>query len=148
MPNGKQARVSHIGTVLLGHNFQLQDVLCVPDFQFNLLSASKLTKQLSSYIIFTPAAYMVQDIHKQSSVVLGKEKSGLYYVLKEPYHELQFHKSTSCAIAAHTHRISPFISDVHLSALDLWHFRLGHLSFDTIKRIRLPCNNVKSPSVI
>ncbi|KAJ8433510.1 hypothetical protein Cgig2_013427 [Carnegiea gigantea] len=32
---------------------------------------------------------MVQDNLRQSSMVLGKEHSGLYYLLKEPYYESQ-----------------------------------------------------------
>jgi len=44
MPSGQQARISHIGSVILSPAIQLQNVLCVPEFQFNLVSASKLTK--------------------------------------------------------------------------------------------------------
>lgn len=44
MPNGRQVEVKHIGTVLLNPNIILQGVLHAPDFQFNLLSASKLAR--------------------------------------------------------------------------------------------------------
>lgn len=73
-------------------------------------------------------------------MVLGKESSGLYYLLKEPYYES---RQPSHGVAAQTQRISPFISNLHLSNIDLWHFRLGHLSFDTMKHIGFSCNNVK-----
>ena len=49
MPNGKQVQVQHIGTVILS---SLQEVLHIPDFQFNLLSPSKLANHLSSNVVF------------------------------------------------------------------------------------------------
>jgi len=115
-------------------------MFCVPAFHFNLLSASKLTRQLSSNIVFTPTTCLVQDNLRQSLVVLGKEHFGLYYLLNEPYYES---KSLPQAAAAQTQRISPYVSNLHLSNVDLWHFRLGHLSFDTMKHIGLPCNNMR-----
>ena len=54
MPNGKKIQIKHIGKVDLSTCLTLQDVLHVPDFQFNLLSASKLAKHLSTSIVFTP----------------------------------------------------------------------------------------------
>jgi len=60
MPNGQQAKITRIGSVLFSPDIQLQDVLCVLEFQLNLISASKLTKQLGSHIVFTPDACLVQ----------------------------------------------------------------------------------------
>ena len=116
MPNGKQATVTHIGSVVIADGIELQQVLCVPNFHFNLLSASKLTKQLSSNVVFTPTTCLIQDNLRQTSMVLGKESSGLYYVLKEPYYES---RQPSHGVAAQTQRISPFISNLHLSNIDL-----------------------------
>ena len=61
MPNGKQVAVKHVGTVVLHPNIILQDVLHIPDFQFNLLSASKLAKQLSCSVVFTATSCYLQD---------------------------------------------------------------------------------------
>ena len=36
MPSGRQVQVKNIGTVALNIEIRLQDVLHVPDFQFNL----------------------------------------------------------------------------------------------------------------
>ena len=44
MPNGKQSRIAHIGSVQLTPSLLLSNVLHVPDFQFNLLSVSKLCR--------------------------------------------------------------------------------------------------------
>jgi len=53
MPNGKQVQVNHIGSVILNANITLQEVLHVLEFQYNLLSASKLAKQLSVDVVFS-----------------------------------------------------------------------------------------------
>jgi len=47
MPNGKHSRIAHIGSLQLTPTLLLTNVLHVPDFQFNLLSASKLCKQIA-----------------------------------------------------------------------------------------------------
>jgi len=125
---------------MMNHGIMLQNVLCVPVFHFNLLSVSKLTRQLSSNIMFTPTTCLVQDNLKRSSMVLGKEHSRLYYLLKDPYYEL---RSLPLTVAAQIDKINPYVSNLHLSNVDLWHFRPGHLSFDTMIRIGLPCNNIR-----
>ena len=78
MPNGLPAQVKHIGTVQIGPNLWLKDVLHVPDFQFNLLSISKLTKQTGSHVLFSHEYCFLQDHTLQKVVVLGKEAKGLY----------------------------------------------------------------------
>lgn len=71
--NGRQVQVKHVGTVSLNTEITLQDVLHVLDFQFNLLSASKLAKHLSSSVFFTPSLCYIQDHLKNKQVVLGEE---------------------------------------------------------------------------
>ena len=80
MPNGKKVQIKHIGIVELSTNLTLHDVLHVPEFQFNLLSASKLAKHLSTSIVFTPNSCYIQDHLKDKKVVLGEENGGLYLV--------------------------------------------------------------------
>lgn len=47
--------------MILG-GFCLKNVLHVPDFKFNMLSASKLTKDLNYFVSFYPDPCVVQDI--------------------------------------------------------------------------------------
>jgi len=61
MPNGKKAQVLHIGSMYLGSDLILKEVLHTPEFQFNLLSISKLTRQFSANVIFTPECCFLQD---------------------------------------------------------------------------------------
>lgn len=53
LPNGSKLPISHIGSVTLTPSITLSNVLCVPHFQFNLLSVlnlSRLVIILSHYI--------------------------------------------------------------------------------------------------
>lgn len=54
LPTGDLASVTHIGTSQLTGGDILQHVLCVPAFRFNLLSMSKVTKELNCFMGFFP----------------------------------------------------------------------------------------------
>ena len=52
LPNGEEALVTHIGTMQISSTLILTGVLCVPSFSFNLISVSKLTKNLYCCLFF------------------------------------------------------------------------------------------------
>ena len=79
MPNGKHSRIAHIGSVRLSPTLLLTNVLHVPEFQFNLLSVSKLCEQIAGKVIFTSSGCTLQG-PMQLEVVLGKAYHGLYHV--------------------------------------------------------------------
>lgn len=60
LPNGKKAQIRNTGSMTLSPDLILRDVLHIPDFQFNLLSISKLTKQYSANVVFTPEFCLLQ----------------------------------------------------------------------------------------
>lgn len=72
IPNGSKVHVKCIGTILLNNGVALHDVLYVPDFHFNLISISKLCKDLSCIVSFTPSACFVQDKLTQTPGFLVK----------------------------------------------------------------------------
>ena len=76
MPNGRQAKIHHIGTIQLTPSLTLFNALHVPDFHYNLLSASKLAKQLTAHVIFTPDHCYLQDPLMKQPLEIG----GLYLV--------------------------------------------------------------------
>jgi len=78
MPNGEQSKIVHIGTVQLTPTLVLTNVLHVPDFQFNLLSVSKLCSQLAGQVTFTASKCILQGPMSQV-VVLGRASHGLYH---------------------------------------------------------------------
>ncbi|KAL8151187.1 hypothetical protein V2J09_020995 [Rumex salicifolius] len=87
LPIGKHAPISHTGSVHLSSTLSLYNVLHVLDFHFNLLSISKLTKYLSSNIIFTPSICLLQAPLMSKPLVIGHEANGLY-VIDNPSFEL------------------------------------------------------------
>jgi len=122
MPNGKQVKVQHIGTVILSPDIVLQGVLHVPEFQFNLLSASKLAKHMSSNVVFSPSYCYIQDPLKSKPLVFGEEVRGLYLAKASNIGTLQ--SPTAC-----------------LSLSELWHCRLGHPSTHHMAQVQgLPCS--------
>ncbi|KAI4299932.1 hypothetical protein L6164_033352 [Bauhinia variegata] len=67
LPNGTKAQVTHIGQVRLSHHITLHNVLLVPSFSYNLLSASKLTNSgencpcCSTTSLFSPGPLKMED---------------------------------------------------------------------------------------
>ena len=71
----------------------LTDVLHILDFHFNLLSISKLTRQYSANVVFTPDVCLIQGLTLGKDLILGRENKGLYCLdrgtrLQEPQAEL------------------------------------------------------------
>lgn len=62
MPNGDKVEVSHIGTVRLNERLILNSVLCVPSFNFNLISARKLAEDVKCCLIFSQEHCIIQDL--------------------------------------------------------------------------------------
>ncbi|OIT20774.1 hypothetical protein A4A49_64350, partial [Nicotiana attenuata] len=54
LPTGEKANISHIGKAIILDKEELYDVLFVPEFKFNLLSVSKLARQLLCSVNFFP----------------------------------------------------------------------------------------------
>ncbi|XP_075101910.1 uncharacterized protein LOC142177334 [Nicotiana tabacum] len=77
LPNGHVTSVTHVGSVSL-FNDELTNVLYVPLFKYNLLSISKLTKQLQCCVGFYPDFCIFQDLCTSKVKGIGKEKDGLY----------------------------------------------------------------------
>ena len=126
MPNGKKAQILHIGSMFLGPSIILKDILHTPEFQFNLLSISKLTKQFSANVIFTPECCVLQDQAMKRAVILGKENKGLYYM--ERGEQFLQDKSSRYQVLQASKGLNSVT--LHFSDSELWHFRFGHLPFE------------------
>ena len=108
LPNGESALVTHIGTVKITEKLVLYNVLCVPSFNFNIISVSQLSKSIFCCLIFFCNMCFIQD---QSTIGQGKEFNGLYL--------LEESKSASISFSA--------VFSVHNVQPHVWHSRLGHL---------------------
>jgi hypothetical protein len=125
LPNGSFAEVTHVGTVKISATFILKNVLCVPSFTFNLISASKLTKNHKCCLIFLAGFCFIQNLLTWKTIGLGEEKSGLFHLIMQADHALH---SASITSTDHASSSLPFKD----ASNDVWHFRLGHISTSRI----------------
>jgi Integrase core domain len=103
--NGSQIPIDQIGTTnILSNN--ISGVLYLPNFTSNLLSVSKITKELNCNVIFSPTNVVFQDIVTKRTIGEGKLDNGLYYL-----------DISNKALAANS-----------VEDNKLWHWRIGHAS--------------------
>ena len=123
LPNGSAVPITHTGNVPFNSDITLENVLCVPSFRLNLMSASKVTGSLNCCAILFPTFCVLQDLATGKMIGLGKQRGGLYYM-------------SPISQAPISHQVS------HSS--NLWHLRLGHPSPSRLKLASslLSSNNV------
>jgi hypothetical protein len=115
--DGSGLSITHTGSSSLhtSHNtFTLNDVLCVPAMQKNLISISKFCTSNHVSIEFLPTTFLVKDICTGATLLKGKTKDGVYeWPVSSPL--LAF-------------------SSIKTS-LSEWHQRLGHPAINILKQI-------------
>jgi hypothetical protein len=124
LSNGHFALVTHVGTVQISTHLTLTDVLCVPSFSFNLLSVSKLVKTFNFCFLFLANYCLIQKLTTWTTIGVGKEANGLFYLLEKPESH-QSDISSSCNFISLSF---PFSAHVKSVFTNIWHYRLGHLS--------------------
>lgn len=82
IPNGASIPVKGSGKVTLPNGMKINSVLHIPDFQCNLISVSKLTKDYNCAITFVANLCVMQDLHSRTLIGMGRNRDGLY--LLEP----------------------------------------------------------------
>jgi len=134
MPSREQAPITSTGTLPLNSAFSLKkNVLGVPSFKVNLMSISRVTRGLKCSITFFPYWCILQDLATKTTIGLGKQRGGLYYLVALASPTLTPKFQSSAAIATKS-----FCSHV-ISFTELWHRRLGHLSSS---RLNFMANNL------
>lgn len=108
LPDGSRAPVQAIGATHLNQSISLSCVHYVPNFKFNLLSISQLTRDSNCSVTFYPSHCILQDLSTKEEIGRGHEHAGLYYL-----------EMTSPVCFTHS-----------IPIFQLWHQRLGHLSVD------------------
>ncbi|OIT38236.1 hypothetical protein A4A49_58384, partial [Nicotiana attenuata] len=78
LPDGTSLDVECTGESKIGENCIVKNVLHVPSFKYNLLSVSKLTRDLRCFVSFYPDFWIMQDFHSGKVKGIGKELEGLY----------------------------------------------------------------------
>lgn len=107
IPNGESIPVKGVGETCLENGIKIKHVLNIPDFKCNLISVSRLTKDLGCTLTFFRDFCVKQDSASRNSIGIWTCKDGLYYM--EPAGNVRVALGVS---------VAPKI----------WHQRLGHVS--------------------
>ena len=116
LANGSQTIAKGIGSTSPLPSLPLTSILFVPDSPFNLISISKLTRDLNCLITFSDHSVTLQDQSVGQTIGIGRESQGLFH-LSSPS------PSTACASM-----------DTPL----LIHNRLGHPNISKLQKM-VPC---------
>lgn len=117
VPTGDKSNIENVGNAVILGSHKITNVLHVPDFKFNLLLVSKLTKKLLCSVCCFPNFCVFQGLYNGKVMGIGRENNGLYILQREE-------KST--------------IGEAILKDADsgeLWHLRLGHPSIGAMYNI-------------
>lgn len=115
LPNHIQMSIQTIRNVKFSSDLMLNDVLYVLWFKFNLLSISALIRNSSLYVKFLTDSCMIQDLITSWMIGKGEKNVDLYII------------DSSSSIYNNVCQSSYSVSNNVTS--QLWHHRLGHLSF-------------------
>ncbi|KAJ0079986.1 hypothetical protein Patl1_24157 [Pistacia atlantica] len=122
LPNEHHSTITHIGSCNIGLDRKLTNVLFVPNFKFNLISISKVTKDLSCFVSFYPNFCIFQGLSNGKILGIGKESESLYFVMP------------SYASMANTFALNKTLPvSCLVSISQLWHKRLGHVPYAKLK---------------
>ena len=66
--------------VFFNPDLKLNNILCMPSFNLNMLSISKLTNDLKCCVTFYPDSCVMQDLATGKMIGLGKQFGGLYHI--------------------------------------------------------------------
>ena len=114
LADGSHSCVLGSGTIVPTPSIPLTSVLSLPNFSFNLMSVSKLTRARKCYISFFPDFCLFQDLMTKQIIGRGRESGGLYIL--DP---------TVPRPIAYSGVTTPFET----------HCRLGHLSLPLLKKL-------------
>ena len=122
LPTGHVSMAIYSGTVKFSPILILYDVLFVLDFNYNLLSVSKMNSSLNSIVSFNGFQCLIQDKKTMRMTGSGDKREDLYY--------LNLENKLACSASKTIH------SNIPLPDSALWHFRLGHLSFSRMNLLK------------
>ena len=114
LADGSHSCVLGLGTIVPTPSIPLTSVLSLPNFSFNLMSVSKLTRALKCYISFFPDFCLFQDLMKKQIIGRGHESGGLYIL------DPTVSRPIACSGVT-----TPFET----------HCRLGHLSLPLLNKL-------------
>lgn len=95
LSTGNTVSVSHVGTSCVFDNQNISNVLFLPDFKYNLLSVSKITKELQCMVSFLPDFCGFQDLCSGQVTGIGRESVDFTFLKKDQKEQIKHHVSMS-----------------------------------------------------
>jgi len=126
LPNDCTVKIAGIGFIQLFDAISLHNVLYIPEFKFNLISVSVLTKSLKTKVSFTSDECFVQELTKELMIGRGSQVGNLYV--------LDFNENNHTVSLKGTASMCPDFSLCSSVVVDsnTWHKRLGHPAYSKI----------------
>nr|XP_009785772.1 PREDICTED: uncharacterized protein LOC104233988 [Nicotiana sylvestris] len=124
-PDGKQLPISHVGKCRLAQG-DISDVLCVPEFKFNLFLVAKLTRELQCFMSFYSDFFLMQDLHTGKVKGTGRMQNDLYYWRNNIHNKAPYSLASKLTLSA-----------------GLWHRILGHVHHRVLQQIDI-CKGVNT----
>src|SRR2546430_1141753 len=129
---------------MFSKDFYLTNVLYIPDFSFNLNSVISLIRQLQCILLLMDNVCLIQKKNFLRKIGLTKIIGGLYIY---QYDQAQPFIKSVMAVS----NVSPnncYNKDFRDE--DLWHYRLGYLSFNRLNELQklfigIKCNKIVKP---
>ncbi|OIT19232.1 hypothetical protein A4A49_57131, partial [Nicotiana attenuata] len=78
LPTGEQVTIIETGESHIFQDKTIGEVLYIPEFKYNLLSVSKITKELQCCAAFFPDFCVFQELSSGKVIGIGRKKDGLY----------------------------------------------------------------------
>lgn len=138
LPAGNTTKVSHLGSSTVLGRHDIHNVMYIPKFQHNLLSVSKLTKELNCSVHFYLDFCTFQDLFSGKVKGTGKHVHGLY-VVDSPCLNVGHDKPACIKTRCHSVLVE---KSKNKTDIDLWHKRLGHAPLNTLKNLNCYVDNV------
>ena len=127
LPSGEKANIIAKGSLPLNSVYYLCDVLCIPTFKVNLMSVSRLTRDLNCSMIYFPHWCVLQDLATRRMIGLGKQRDGLYYLAALTTRKI--------GTTSHSSPNNQPTCNLTTSSTDIWHSHLGHISHSRLSFI-------------
>jgi len=134
LPTGEVSYVSHTGLCKISPRSVITNVYHIPEFKYNLLSVSKVTKELNCSVTFFPHFCVFQELYTGKVREVGKEEDGLYLLLRNLSKEQLKHQS----FVVPEKKLE--IQQLSEKELNVWHKRLGHGSAQMLSKV-FPVNS-------
>ncbi|XP_019167151.1 PREDICTED: uncharacterized protein LOC109162901 [Ipomoea nil] len=119
LPNGETVAATHIGEIRLQVDVLFQNVLYIPSFAFNIISASKLAKQSGYEIVMGANSCTIQG-HLEMMAGFAKEDNGLYLITHPPVKKRNPPSDSSTNVQCNS------------LSVETWHNRIGHYRINKI----------------